>query len=118
MPNPTSSVTRIVDALHILRSHPFPPRIVPAADAMFSALSETAAPEWVAAYADIGSAVKEPGFLEKLQNASPLLHALTRDTCSMTRMSGSGKINVVPPEAWAELDCRILPGSIQRRFRE
>ena len=109
MPNPTSSVTRIVDALHILRSHPFPPRIVPAADAMFSALSETAAPEWVAAYADIGSAVKEPGFLEKLQNASPLLHALTRDTCSMTRMSGSGKINVVPPEAWAELDCRILP---------
>jgi len=109
MPNPTSSVTRIVDALHILRSHPFPPRIVPAADAMFSALSETAAPEWVAAYADIGSAVKEPGFLEKLQNASPFLHALTRDTCSMTRMSGSGKINVVPPEAWAELDCRILP---------
>ena len=109
MPNPTSSVTRIVDALHILRSHPFPPRIVPAADAMFSALSETAAPQWVAAYADIGSAVKEPGFLEKLQNASPFLHALTRDTCSMTRMSGSGKINVVPPEAWAELDCRILP---------
>ena len=27
----------------------------------------------------------------------------------MTRFEGSNKINVVPPEAWAELDCRILP---------
>jgi len=24
-------------------------------------------------------------------------------------MQGSSKINVVPPEAWAEIDCRILP---------
>ena len=27
----------------------------------------------------------------------------------MTRLSGSSKINVIPPEAWAELDCRVLP---------
>ena len=37
------------------------------------------------------------------------MHALTRDACSLTRMQGSSKINVVPPEAWAEIDCRILP---------
>lgn len=109
MPNATNSVTRIVEALNRLRENPFPPRIVPAVDTMFSSLAESAKGEWADAYADIASAVKQPGFLEKLQAHSPFLHALTRDTCSLTRMQGSSKINVVAPEAWAEIDCRILP---------
>jgi acetylornithine deacetylase/succinyl-diaminopimelate desuccinylase-like protein len=109
MPNATSSVTRIVDALSIMRANPFPPRIVPAVDAMFQSLSLSASPEWEEAFSNIGSAISEPGFLEKLQGHSPFLHALTRDTCSMTRFGASNKINVVPPEAWAEIDCRILP---------
>lgn len=109
MPNPTSSVTRIVEALNILRENPFPPRIVPAVDAMFQSLSLSASPEWEESYSNMANAVKDPDFLEKLQLHSPFLHALTRDTCSMTRFEASNKINVVPPEAWAEIDCRILP---------
>ncbi len=109
MPNATSSVTRIVDALSILRANPFPPRIVPAVDAMFQSLSESTSAEWEEAYSNMANAVNEPGFLEKLQIHSPFLHALTRDTCSITRFEASSKINVVPPEAWAEIDCRILP---------
>lgn len=109
MPNATSSVTRIVDALGILRANPFPPRIVPAVDAMFQSLSLSASPEWEEDFSNIGNAINEPGFPEKLQAYSPFLHALTRDTCSMTRLGASNKINVVPPEAWAEIDCRILP---------
>ena len=109
MPNATSSVTRIVDALSILKANPFPPRIVPAVDRMFQSLSLSASTEWEEAYSNMADAVKEPGFLDKLQKHSPYLHALTRDTCSMTRFEASNKINVVPPEAWAEIDCRILP---------
>ena len=109
MPNATSSVTRIVDALAIIRANPFPPRIVPAVDSMFQSLSLSASPEWEEAYSNMANAIRVPGFLEKLQQHSAFLHALTRDTCSMTRFEGSNKINVVPPEAWAELDCRILP---------
>jgi acetylornithine deacetylase/succinyl-diaminopimelate desuccinylase-like protein len=109
MPNATSSVTRIVAALSILQANPFPPRIVPAVDAMFQSLSLSASAEWEEAYSNIANAVKEPGFLEKLQTHSAFLHALTRDTCSITRFEASNKINVVPPEAWAEIDCRILP---------
>ena len=109
MPNASSSVTRIVDALGILRQNPFEPRIVPAVDRMFQSLSESAAPEWADAYANIAGAIRDPGFPEKLQAHSAFLHALTRDTCSMTRLGASNKINVVPPEAWAEIDCRILP---------
>ncbi|MCH1599659.1 MAG: peptidase dimerization domain-containing protein, partial [Pseudomonadales bacterium] len=43
-------------------------------------------------------------------------NSLIRDTCSMTRMSGSTKINVIPPTAWAELDCRILPDKPSEQF--
>ncbi|MEO1204633.1 MAG: M20/M25/M40 family metallo-hydrolase, partial [Pseudomonadota bacterium] len=109
MPNATSSVTRIVDALHILRENPFPPRMVPVIDTMFQSLSISASSEWEEAFNNMPEAVKNPEFLRRLQEYSPYLHALTRDTCSMTRFEGSNKINVVPPEAWAELDCRILP---------
>ena len=109
MPNATSAVTRIVDALGIIRANPFEPRIVAAVDAMFQSLAMSASPEWEDAYNNMSAAVAKPGFLAKLQQHSPFLHALTRDTCSITRFGGSNKINVVPPEAWAELDCRILP---------
>ncbi len=109
MPNATSSVTRIVDALSIVKANPSPPRIVPAVDAMFRSLSEAAGPEWAGAYADMSAAVKDPEFMKRFQEHSAFLHALTRDTCSITRFDASNKINVVPPEAWAEIDCRILP---------
>jgi acetylornithine deacetylase/succinyl-diaminopimelate desuccinylase-like protein len=109
MPNPTSSVTRIVEALHTLYESPFEPRLVPAIDEMFQALSLSASSEWEESFSNMGQSIKDPEFLKRLQAYSPFLHALTRDTCSMTRFEGSNKINVVPPEAWAELDCRILP---------
>jgi acetylornithine deacetylase/succinyl-diaminopimelate desuccinylase-like protein len=116
MPNATSSVTRIVDALNMLQANPFAPRIVPSVDTMFQSLSLSAAPEWEEAYSDMSTAVKEPGFLEKLQKHSAYLHALTRDTCSITRFEASNKINVVPPESWAEIDCRILPDRPSETF--
>ncbi|RLA32122.1 MAG: peptidase M20 [Gammaproteobacteria bacterium] len=116
MPNATSSVTRIVDALNILRTTPFPARIIPSVDAMFSAMGQNMSGAWADAYADMATAIEEPGFLEKLQAHSPFQHALTRDTCSITRMGASNKINVVPPEAWAEIDCRMLPDRTAEEF--
>ena len=38
------------------------------------------------------------------------LNFLLRDTISLTMMGGSEQTNVIPPEAWANLDVRILPG--------
>jgi acetylornithine deacetylase/succinyl-diaminopimelate desuccinylase-like protein len=53
--------------------------------------------------------IHEPGVLRELQEYAPGLHTLTRNTCSITRYEGSDKINVVSPQVWAELDCRLLP---------
>jgi acetylornithine deacetylase/succinyl-diaminopimelate desuccinylase-like protein len=115
-PNATSSVTRIVDALNRLRENPFPARIIPAVHEYLASLGQNMRGEWGDAFADMATAVKQPGFLEKLQARSAFEHALTRDACSLTRMGGSSKINVVPPEAWAEIDCRMLPDRLAEEF--
>ena len=108
-PRTTSSVTRIVQALNILLENPFPPRIIGPVAEYFSGLSVDMDEEWGPAYANISEAIRDPSFVQKLHEARPGHNSLVRDTCSMTRLSGSSKINVIPPEAWAELDCRILP---------
>ena len=108
-PRTTSSVTRIVQALNILIENPFPPRVIgPVAD-YFAQLSVDMDEEWGPAYSNINDAIGDPGFMQKLHEVRPGHNSLVRDTCSMTRLSGSSKINVIPPEAWAELDCRVLP---------
>ena len=109
MPQTTSATGQLVEALERIRTNPFPARIVPAVDVLFKGLSETMIGDQKAAFAHMALAIEEPGFLAELQARSPYHHALTRDTCSITRFGASPKINVVPPTAWAEIDCRMLP---------
>lgn len=108
-PRTTSAVTRILDALQAIRENPFPARIVPAVDTFFKGLSETVEGDYAENYANMSEAIKKEGYLKSLQAEAPWLHALTRDTCSITRFDASNKINVVSPSAWAEVDCRMLP---------
>ena len=108
-PRPESAVTTLIAALERLRQHQFEARIVPAVDAYFKGLADAAEPRWRARFADIAAAVREPGVVAEFQRDDPTLHTLIRNTCSITRLGGSNKINVVPPEAWAEIDCRLLP---------
>ena len=115
-PRTTSSVTRIVQALNTLLENPFPPRVIGPVDEYFGALSVDMDQEWAGSYANIQSAINDPKFVEKLHETRPGHNSLIRDTCSMTRMSGSNKINVIPPPAWAELDCRILPDKPADQF--
>jgi len=115
-PRPDSSVTRVVRALNTILENPFPPRAIPPVATYFASLSVTMDEEWASAYADIGRAIQDPLFVKKLHAERSGHHSLIRDTCSMTRLEGSSKINVIPPEAWAELDCRILPDKPAEQF--
>ena len=115
-PRPTSSVTRIVQALNLLLENPFPPRVIGPVASYFAALSVDMNAEWAPYYANIELSIQDPEFIAKLHEERAGHHSLLRDTCSMTRLSGSSKINVIPPEAWAELDCRILPDKPAEQF--
>jgi acetylornithine deacetylase/succinyl-diaminopimelate desuccinylase-like protein len=115
-PRTTSAPGRLVAALERIRRSPFEPRVLPPVRAMFSSLARAAEPEWREPLADIDAAILDPALLVRLQAEKPRLHALVRNTCSITVLSGSNKINVVPPEASAELDCRVLPDQDVDRF--
>jgi len=108
-PRVMSSVNRLVRALYNIQTHTFQPRIVPAVDTYFKGLARRAPVAWRARYADMAQTVLDTEALLELQVRNPGLHALTRNTCSITMLEGSSKINVVPPEVRAQLDCRMLP---------
>ena len=42
-----------------------------------------------------------------------LISPMFADTVALTRLGGSGSLNVMPARAWAEGDCRVLPGTTE-----
>src|SRR5574342_447501 len=116
IPPVASSVNRLIRALFRIQTYDFAPRIVPAVAAYFQGLAPNAAPQWRDAYGDIARAVQDRNTLLRLQIDAPAMAALTRNTCSITMLAGSNKINVIPPEAQAQLDCRLLPDQDRAAF--
>jgi acetylornithine deacetylase/succinyl-diaminopimelate desuccinylase-like protein len=108
-PGVMSSVNRLIRALYNIQNHNFEPRIVPAVDIYFKELAERAPEPWGRRYANMAETVRDPDKLLELQIENRGLHALTRNTCSITMLEGSNKVNVVPPEVSAQIDCRMLP---------
>lgn len=100
-PQVSTSVTRLIAALSRLDAHQFEPRVVPAVDTYFRRLASGMDPEWQPRYADMAAAIDEPGVADALLRDNPGHYGLIHNTCSMTRLGGSDKINVVPTEAWA-----------------
>ena len=117
-PPVASAVNRLIRALYRLQTYEFAPRVIPAVDTYFKGIAPTAAPGWKDAFMDMGKTVQNRDTLLRLQTEYPELAALTRNTCSITMLSGSPKINVIPPTAVAELDCRLLPDQDVPAFKQ
>ena len=117
-PRVSSAVNRLIRALSNVQNRAFEPRIIPAVDAYFKSIAEHASEDWRSSFMNMAAAVHDPEVLLRLQLENPFLHALTRNTCSITMLQGSSKINVVPPEASAQVDCRLLPDQDPDAFIE
>ena len=117
-PQVETAVTRALRAGDRLARTRFPARVVPAVQAMFEGMAPYQNEALSARYAAIGNSVNDAEFMHYLQLTNPGHHALLRNTCSLTGMQGSSKINVVPTEAIIELDCRLLPDQNPDEFIE
>ncbi len=117
-PQVETAVTRALRAGDRLARTRFEARVIPAVQAMFEGMAPYQNDTLTSSYADIGNAVQDPEFMHYLQLTNPGHHALLRNTCSLTGMQGSSKINVVPTEAIIELDCRLLPDQDPEAFLE
>ena len=109
-PQAETAVTRLVRAAYRLSTTKFPARVVDPVRMMLHGMAPFRSDEALAErFANIDDSVNDARFMAALQLEDPGTHALLRNTCSLTRLEGSSKINVVPPQASLEIDCRVLP---------
>src|SRR3569832_2852910 len=66
-------------------------------------------------FRDLRSALNEPEFQKDVEQ-DPSLNYMLRNTISLTMFGGSKQTNVIPAEAWANLDVRLLPGEDPQAF--
>ena len=108
-PNADSAPNRLVRALDRIIAYRTPLRVLPVVDEFLRDMAPYEPPEQAAYYRDARKAIQDKKFQEEVERDESL-NFLLRDTISLTMMGGSEQTNVIPPEAWANLDVRILPG--------
>jgi acetylornithine deacetylase/succinyl-diaminopimelate desuccinylase-like protein len=108
-PNPDSAPNRLIRALDKILAYHTPLRVLPVVDEFLRDMAPYEPPDQAAYYRNIRKAIEDKKFQEQVERDESL-NFLLRDTISLTMLGGSGQTNVIPPEAWANLDVRILPG--------
>jgi len=116
-PNPDSAPNRLVHALDRVLAYRTPLQVLPVVEEFLRDMAPYQPPDQARAYRNIRKAVEDPKFQQDVEKDDSL-NFLLRDTISLTMMGGSEQTNVIPPEAWANLDVRILPGGNPKALLE
>ena len=118
VPRPDNAAARLSRALGRIAAHETPLRVIPPAARFFRDLStrerDPRRRRWLA---DPAAAVRTREG-RAFFTSDLYFNALLRNTISITGLTGSDKTNVIPPEASAELDVRLLPGVAPAEFLE
>ncbi len=116
-PNPDSAPNRLVRALNRIITYKTPLRVLPVVDEFLRDMAPYEPPDRAVYYRDVKKAVGDKKFQDEVERDESL-NFLLRDTISLTMLGGSEQTNVIPPEAWANLDVRILPGGDPKSVAE
>jgi acetylornithine deacetylase/succinyl-diaminopimelate desuccinylase-like protein len=114
-PPAQTAVTRLVRALDKLRRYRTAIRVVRPVEEYFAALAELEHGPMRAKLAHLGEALEDPTFFAEFTR-NPRQNAMIRNTITPTVLQGSPKTNVIPDQATAQLDCRLLPGERPAAF--
>jgi acetylornithine deacetylase/succinyl-diaminopimelate desuccinylase-like protein len=107
-PTKQNPVVHLVAALDRLARYETPLHVVPGVARYFAALSREYTGEQHRWLSDVAAAIKVPAARAWLTN-DVYWNAILRNTISLTVLTGSNKSNVIPPEASAVVDIRLLP---------
>lgn len=97
---------RLVRALHRVLTWRRRPRLLPEVEEFFHRLAEYQEPRWREVFREIEVHLEDPHF--DVDTLGPYFGALVQDTVNLTTLRSSDGPNVVPAEATAVLDCRLL----------
>jgi acetylornithine deacetylase/succinyl-diaminopimelate desuccinylase-like protein len=109
MPWPDTAPHRLVRALGRLLAAERPLRVPPEIQEFYRRMAEVLPAGEGAGYDDLERALGDPAFRARFL-ADRYRAATVRTTFAVTMLRGSEKLNVIPPEAVAGIDCRMLAG--------
>lgn len=109
VPITDSAPNHLIAALDKLRQYRPPLELTPPVEAMLRTHAPYEPEPWRSRLADPQEFLAEPDAYDLLETRPDILSRLT-NTISITALQGSNKTNIIPPEASAEVDCRLLPG--------
>ncbi len=107
-PTKLNPVPRLVAALDRIASYETPLHVTPGVAKYFRDISRNYTGEQRAWLADIQKAVQQPRARSWITD-NVYWNAILRNTITPTGLYGSDKTNVIPPEAAAVIDIRLLP---------
>jgi acetylornithine deacetylase/succinyl-diaminopimelate desuccinylase-like protein len=109
-PAPDTAVTRLVHALDRIVAAPSPIIVTTSVQDYFSALAPLEREPLRTQLAHLATSLHNPAFRTEFL-ANHRQSALVHNTVTPTVLDGSTATNVIPAEASAQLDCRLLPGA-------
>jgi acetylornithine deacetylase/succinyl-diaminopimelate desuccinylase-like protein len=115
-PRPDSAVLKLVEALHRIAGYQTTLSVDPVAQKFFADIADLEPiPAKRERLKDLRASLQDPAFAadftKDLRN-----NATVRNTISITMLEGSNKVNVIPAEASAQLDVRLLPNQDPAAF--
>lgn len=115
IPMADSAPNRLIRALYRVINYQTELKVLPVIEEHFKALAPTQKGELATRFADMRGALLDKAFAARM-SADPRYAYLLRNTVSLTRLQGSQQTNVIPGEAVAHLDVRLLPGEDSQAF--
>ncbi len=115
MPHSDNPNVKLVQALNALIKWEAPYHILPMVKEFFAKIAPKQPLEERRHFEDIEKGLRDPSFSIWL-TSNPIYNAMVRNTVSLTVLQAGSKVNVIPSESFANLDCRLIPGSSKENF--
>jgi acetylornithine deacetylase/succinyl-diaminopimelate desuccinylase-like protein len=114
-PPRVTAVTRLVRALDRIAQYQTPIHVTGPVRDYFAALSAWESEPLRSSLADLTVSLQDPAFSADF-TSNARQNALVRNTITPTVLSAGTRTNVIPGEAAAHVDCRLLPGEDPTAF--
>ena len=115
MPTPDNPNVTLVRGLEAVTRWETPLHVLPMVKEYFSKIAPKQSPENRSYFEDVEKGLAHQAFVKEL-TSNPIYNAMVRDTISLTLLQAGTKVNVIPSESTAALDCRILPDTSKEHF--
>ncbi|MBI3661556.1 MAG: M20/M25/M40 family metallo-hydrolase [Acidobacteria bacterium] len=117
VPHADAAPHRLARALQRVVDYETPVRVTPLTQQIFCDIARVRFPSEKEKFCNLETSLRDAAFRKRVSENADWAFML-RNTISLTVLRGGPQTNVIPAEAVAELDARLLPGEEPQKFLE